>query len=47
MSVPLDSSSTAFLLKHIKQQSKLEKADILEMTVKHLQNIQGNRDSGK
>ncbi|KAG1935274.1 hairy-related 8.2 isoform X1 [Pimephales promelas] len=26
-------------------QSKLEKADILEMTVKHLQNIQGNRDS--
>ncbi|XP_048017494.1 hairy-related 8.2 [Megalobrama amblycephala] len=26
-------------------QSKLEKADILEMTVKHLQNIQSNRDS--
>ncbi|TSN21197.1 Transcription cofactor HES-6 [Bagarius yarrelli] len=25
------------------QQSKLEKADILEMTVKHLQNIQSNR----
>uniref|UniRef100_A0A3B4ZB21 Hairy-related 8.2 n=1 Tax=Seriola lalandi dorsalis TaxID=1841481 RepID=A0A3B4ZB21_SERLL len=27
-------------------QSKLEKADILEMTVKHLQNIQGNKLTG-
>lgn len=29
------------------QQSKLEKADILEMTVKHLQNIQSTNRSGK
>lgn len=29
------------------QQSKLEKADILEMTVKHLQNIQSNKLNGK
>lgn len=29
------------------QQSKLEKADILEMTVKHLQNIQSNKVNGK
>lgn len=29
------------------QQSKLEKADILEMTVKHLQNIQTNKLTGK
>lgn len=29
------------------QQSKLEKADILEMTVKHLQNIQSNKIHGK
>uniref|UniRef100_A0A3Q1EQK9 BHLH domain-containing protein n=1 Tax=Acanthochromis polyacanthus TaxID=80966 RepID=A0A3Q1EQK9_9TELE len=28
-------------------QSKLEKADILEMTVKHLQNIQNNKLSGE
>uniref|UniRef100_A0A672H3E7 Hairy-related 8.2 n=1 Tax=Salarias fasciatus TaxID=181472 RepID=A0A672H3E7_SALFA len=28
-------------------QSKLEKADILEMTVKHLQNIQNNKLNGK
>lgn len=35
-------SETAF-----QQQSKLEKADILEMTVKHLQNIHSNRRSGK
>ncbi|MEQ2197288.1 hypothetical protein XENOCAPTIV_027165 [Xenoophorus captivus] len=28
------------------QQSKLEKADILEMTVKHLQNIQNNKLNG-
>ncbi|KAG8445457.1 hypothetical protein GDO86_010295 [Hymenochirus boettgeri] len=28
-------------------QSKLEKADILEMTVKHLQNIQGSRGPGE
>uniref|UniRef100_A0A3Q4AUF6 Uncharacterized protein n=1 Tax=Mola mola TaxID=94237 RepID=A0A3Q4AUF6_MOLML len=28
-------------------QSKLEKADILEMTVKHLQNIQSNKLNGK
>lgn len=30
-----------------KQQSKLEKADILEMTVKHLQNIQSNKHFGE
>lgn len=30
-----------------KQQSKLEKADILEMTVKHLQNIQSNKVTGE
>lgn len=29
------------------QQSKLEKADILEMTVKHLQNIQSNKLMGE
>lgn len=29
------------------QQSKLEKADILEMTVKHLQNIQSNTLNGE
>lgn len=29
------------------QQSKLEKADILEMTVRHLQNIQSSKRSGK
>uniref|UniRef100_A0A3B4G3A1 Transcription cofactor HES-6-like n=1 Tax=Pundamilia nyererei TaxID=303518 RepID=A0A3B4G3A1_9CICH len=29
-----------------RQQSKLEKADILEMTVKHLQNIQNNKVNG-
>lgn len=29
------------------QQSKLEKADILEMTVKHLQNVQTHKFSGK
>lgn len=29
------------------QQSKLEKADILEMTVKHLQNIQSSKLNGK
>ncbi|XP_068135279.1 transcription cofactor HES-6-like [Hyperolius riggenbachi] len=28
-------------------QSKLEKADILEMTVRHLENIQRNRNSGE
>lgn len=29
------------------QQSKLEKADILEMTVKHLQNIQSSKMMGE
>lgn len=29
------------------QQSKLEKADILEMTVRHLQNIQSSKRGGK
>ena len=31
----------------VEQQSKLEKADILEMTVKHLQNLQGHKRNGE